>query len=875
MQRFFNRHKGTIIWIMVIGFLIGGVGLFTFSRFGTPTRSSTEEGEPVAAIVNGEKISTQALQQASTNLLDQYKRYYEQLGQDIGPVLSGASGALFTLQTEGSALQGLIRETLFAQQARQYNINVPNRDIEAEYSSQYNSILENNNITEEQLASYLESEGETLDSFKNSIRQSVTIQLRNEALREEIAGEITPTDEELENYFAENLSQYEEKERLRASHILVDDDQTAIEVKGQLDGGADFATLAKEYSTDTASAEDGGDLGWFSRGKMVEEFETAAFSLEIGEISEPVETQYGYHIIKLTDRKPAHTPTLEEVKDQVREDYISQAETERFNSWYEEVNSEAEIDIKRPLISAILLQQEDTDRGLAEFKRIKEEGSSKDPYLPYYIGRGYETKMNQALQKKKELEEKEEQTEQDTEKIAELEERVSELKERAVENYLEALEEVDADKDFLERILSLDPDNVETIYAYGRLLAEQGDTFGADMRFQQAIEKDPEYVLAYIASGDMAVENQLYQQAIDRYNEALGLWPNDVNLRLKLAEVYLTVKQLDAAEEQLTTINTQSPENAKLHILQGDLAYKRMVEGIAERESLTEKQDRTADEEERLAELSEEISSHYEQATELYDEELDRTGSLDVLLKLGQTHLAFGKLDLAEEAFHDVTIRSPYKAAAYQGLGDVHLQQEKTEQALENYHTAFARSFEARTKQELGEAILELDPDDMDMRYKLAKVYAEQYMWSAAIRQYATILEAQPDSLEAYRGIAEGYEKRTEYETAIDYLEKALSHTTSDTEKEDLYGEIVRTDQLRVGQDSPLSPRGLAALLESARLALTLGDKETAQERLERIISDDPTYRSEEVAELIVKAGGELPVQPPAETTVQTPSGEG
>ncbi|MEA3355911.1 MAG: peptidylprolyl isomerase, partial [Candidatus Bipolaricaulota bacterium] len=662
MQRFFNRHKGTIVWIMVIGFLIGGVGLFTFSRFGTPTGSSAEEGETVAAMVNGEEISNQALQQASTNLLDQYKRYYEQLGQDIGPILSGASGALFTLQTEGSALQGLIREALLAQQARQYNINVPNRDIEAEYSSQYNSILENNNITEGQLASYLESEGETLDSFKRSIRQSVTTQLRNKALREDIAGKITPTDDELETYFADNLSQYEEKEQLHASHILVNDEEKAIEVKQQLDAGADFAMLAKEYSTDTASAEDGGDLGWFSRGKMVEEFEAAAFSLEIGEISEPVKTKYGYHIIKLIDRRPGHTPTLEEVKDQVREDYITEEKNRIFNSWYEEVHSEAEIDIKRPMVNAILLQQEDIDRGLAELERIKEEGSSSDPYLTYYIGRGYEAKMNQAMREKKGLEEKEDQTEQDTEKIAELGEQISGFKERALENYLEALNEVDADKDFLDRILSLDPNNVETIYAYGRLLAEQGDTFGADMRFQQAIEKDPEYVLAYIASGDMAMENQLYQQAIDRYNEALGLRPNDVNLRLKLAKVYLTTKQLDAVEEQLDAIKAQSPENAKLHVLQGDLVYKRMVEGIAERESLTEKQDRTADEEERLAELSEEISSHYEQAIDLYNRELDRTGSIDALLKLGQTHLAFGKLDLAEEAFHDVTIRSPYKA---------------------------------------------------------------------------------------------------------------------------------------------------------------------------------------------------------------------
>ncbi|MBI5223275.1 peptidylprolyl isomerase [Candidatus Micrarchaeota archaeon] len=93
-----------------------------------------------------------------------------------------------------------------------------------------------------------------------------------------------------------------ENMEVKASHILVKDEATARRVKSELDAGGDFANLAKKYST-CPSKEKGGDLGFFGKGRMVAEFEKAAFSLEVGKVSAPVKTKFGYHLIKVTAKK--------------------------------------------------------------------------------------------------------------------------------------------------------------------------------------------------------------------------------------------------------------------------------------------------------------------------------------------------------------------------------------------------------------------------------------------------------------------------------------------------------------------------------------------------------------------------------------------
>ncbi|WML43290.1 peptidylprolyl isomerase [Neobacillus sp. PS3-40] len=108
---------------------------------------------------------------------------------------------------------------------------------------------------------------------------------------------VTATDKELKDYYA-NF-----KPDIKARHILVNDEKTAKEVKQQLDAGAKFEDVAKKYSKDTGTAQNGGDLGWFGTGKMDPAFEKAAYALKVNEISQPVKSQFGYHIIQKTGEK--------------------------------------------------------------------------------------------------------------------------------------------------------------------------------------------------------------------------------------------------------------------------------------------------------------------------------------------------------------------------------------------------------------------------------------------------------------------------------------------------------------------------------------------------------------------------------------------
>ncbi|WP_161524732.1 peptidylprolyl isomerase [Alteribacter lacisalsi] len=141
---------------------------------------------------------------------------------------------------------------------------------------------------------------------------------------------------------AEVRAEYDRGEEVEARHILVDDEETAEEVYERLMDGEDFSELAGEYSTDPGSREDGGSLGFFRRGTMVPPFDAAAFSLDEGEISEPVRSDFGYHIIEVTDRNPFED-SFEEVEDQLRNTIFQRKManmSKRQQELYDEVNVE-------------------------------------------------------------------------------------------------------------------------------------------------------------------------------------------------------------------------------------------------------------------------------------------------------------------------------------------------------------------------------------------------------------------------------------------------------------------------------------------------------------------------------------------------------
>jgi peptidyl-prolyl cis-trans isomerase D len=157
---------------------------------------------------------------------------------------------------------------------------------------------------------------------------------------------------DVERYYQQNVQQYSTPEQVRASHILLKTegkDDAAVKAQAesiltQVKAGADFAELAKKISQDEASAANGGDLDYFGRGRMVKEFEGAAFSLAPGSISDLVKTQYGYHIIKVVDKKPAATRPFEEVRQQIAD----QLAYERAQTQVSELATTLASDIKSP-----------------------------------------------------------------------------------------------------------------------------------------------------------------------------------------------------------------------------------------------------------------------------------------------------------------------------------------------------------------------------------------------------------------------------------------------------------------------------------------------------------------------------------------------
>jgi peptidyl-prolyl cis-trans isomerase C len=171
-------------------------------------------------------------------------------------------------------------------------------------------------------------------------------------VRKKIEQDVKISDDEMKKFYDQNKDKFKSGEQIRASHILVKDEKTAQDILAQLKKGASFEDLARKNSTD-ASAAKGGDLGWFAKGSMVPDFEKAAFSLKEGELSNVVKTPYGYHIIKVTGKRPAGARSFEEVKDQIKASMLPAKQQEVLQQLKESLKKSAKISIKEDALNEI------------------------------------------------------------------------------------------------------------------------------------------------------------------------------------------------------------------------------------------------------------------------------------------------------------------------------------------------------------------------------------------------------------------------------------------------------------------------------------------------------------------------------------------
>ncbi len=231
-------------------------------------------------------------------------------------------------------LDMLIANKVIDLELKKENITISKEDIDKEMDliAEHYGGLDN---FEQMLTIY----GQSIDSVKQNIEKNLQV-------KKLLEPQIIITDEEIKDYFEENKESFNTEEQIKASHILVDSEEKAVEVKNKLNAGEDFAELAKEYSTDNSNKDNGGSLGFFGRGEMVPEFEDIAFSLEAGKTSEPVKTDFGYHIIKVEEKKEAKEAVLEENSKQVKNMIFEQRLPEAYNSWYEKKSTEYKIENK-------------------------------------------------------------------------------------------------------------------------------------------------------------------------------------------------------------------------------------------------------------------------------------------------------------------------------------------------------------------------------------------------------------------------------------------------------------------------------------------------------------------------------------------------
>jgi peptidyl-prolyl cis-trans isomerase C len=202
------------------------------------------------------------------------------------------------------------------------------------------------------LEDHLQRLGMTEDEFKEALSLDLKI---NKMIKEEVADIGEPTDEEIMAFYEENKQRFAQPERVKASHILLaveptDDEAAKAEKKAkaeeilkQINEGADFAALASQES-DCPSKENGGDLGFFTRDRMVKPFADAAFEMDVDTVSDIVETRFGYHIIKVTEHEEAAEVPLEEVKERINEGLLAQKRQQAIQTYLDNLQEAANVE---------------------------------------------------------------------------------------------------------------------------------------------------------------------------------------------------------------------------------------------------------------------------------------------------------------------------------------------------------------------------------------------------------------------------------------------------------------------------------------------------------------------------------------------------
>ena len=275
------KFKRTIAISMIVCMLLG---------LGACTKK--EEPTAVKVKVNGQEITVGEYDKRLKQTMDMYETQYgsELWNKEI------EEGKTYKQYIEEMVLDTMILEIVILEEAKKEGIDVTDETLQEEFTN-YKGYF----TTDEDYKKFLEESGMTEEFLLESLKKELIIE-QFLSKKSEAIDKLEPTEEELKALYEDKKIMFNQ---IRASHILVDTEKEAKEIKDKLNNGGNFEELAKEFST-CPSSEEGGDLGYFAYGDMVPEFSEVAFNMELGQISDPVKSTYGYHIIKVTDIKDSY-----------------------------------------------------------------------------------------------------------------------------------------------------------------------------------------------------------------------------------------------------------------------------------------------------------------------------------------------------------------------------------------------------------------------------------------------------------------------------------------------------------------------------------------------------------------------------------------
>ena len=308
------RKKIAFILLFVMVAAIAGCGGDEKKESSESMDTPMGDGAGYVATVNGVIIGEKELSQELAMLKQQMagRVSAEQLGS-MEPML------------KQQAVANLVNRALLTEAAKNENIAISDDQVDAKYEE-----IRANFPDEETFIAQLSRSNMTVDEFRVEVERGMKLE---ELVNIKTADISAPTAEEAKEFYASNSDRFTTPERVRASHILITVAETDTEITreqkkakiddlhAQLVAGADLAALAMANS-DCPSKDKGGDLGFFGRGQMVKPFEDAAYALDVGQISPVVETKFGYHVIKVTEKEEAGTTDFSEVEASII-DYLA------------------------------------------------------------------------------------------------------------------------------------------------------------------------------------------------------------------------------------------------------------------------------------------------------------------------------------------------------------------------------------------------------------------------------------------------------------------------------------------------------------------------------------------------------------------------